>query len=105
MSTTIVKTLEHPLSTTAFSKKEYNRLVKSIHDLDLVKTGICRRFPNAVKHGPKSIMGLGFTNLCLVQEIKNLKLHVEERNKGNFAAKLMQANYENSLLHPGIGGK
>ena len=50
-------------------------------------------------------MGLGFTNLCLVQGIEKLKLHVEERRKANFAANLIQANYETALLHARIEGK
>ena len=77
--------------------------MKPIHDVTLARTGICRTMPNAIKFGPTEMMGLGFKNIFLTQEVDKLALFLEEHNRGGIASKLLQENFELDLLYDGVG--
>ena len=66
MNITIMKTIEYLLLTTVLSRKECYRLLKQIYSVILLRAGICRVFPNALKYSPKNLIGLGLTDIYLL---------------------------------------
>jgi len=48
--------------------------------------GICRKIPLAIVYSPTDLLGLGFTNIYLVQGIKKLKFYLEEKIRKTFVA-------------------
>ena len=104
-NTTIYKMIKYPLLTSTFSETKYKHLIKLVHDLALVRAGICRKIPNTIKYRLRNMLRLGFHNLYYIQGIKKIEAYLTVFYKKHFSSTLIQMNYELALLHIGIGGR
>jgi len=102
VSSTIIKTLKYLARASTFTQEDCNKLVKPIFDLTLLRCGICRLLPLALRYRARESMGLGFKNLFYTQGIAKLVYFIEERRKDSLARPLLQANYEAALINIGI---
>ena len=63
MDTTIVQALQYPLPALTLTEKECTSIMAPILEVVLPNSQVCCTFPRAVVYRPKSMMGLGETDL------------------------------------------
>ena len=67
ISSTIMMTLEYPLSDLSLKQGECHELMNPIFDTALPMSEICHKFPQLWVYASKDVLGLGFANLYVTK--------------------------------------
>ena len=103
MDTTIIQSLQYPLPALTLTEKECTNIMAPILDVTLPHSHICRTYPRAVVYGPKSLMGLGKTELYVKQGVSQIGLIQQYLHTNTMTGELLRANIEAIKMHVGIG--
>jgi hypothetical protein len=92
---TILKTLEYPLTTATLSKTQCNKLTSVLSQAALPKVGILWSFPCALLHAPSRFAGLDVPNFYVEQGVSHiLRLICYSVSKHHFTGVLLQQTCE-----------
>jgi hypothetical protein len=72
--TTIMKTIEYPLSVTCFTDHQCYLLMQPLLEAGLPNSGVVRTLPRALVHGPVDRQGLGIHRLDITQGAAHLQM-------------------------------
>ena len=103
MDTTIVKALQYPLPALTLTEKECTSIMAPILDVALPNAQVCRTYPRAVVYGPKSLMGLGKTDLYVKQGTMQIGMLHQYLHTETMTGELLRANIEAIKIHIGMG--
>jgi hypothetical protein len=106
MMTTIMKTLEFPLSVTCFTKNQSEALMKPILKAGLSCSGIVNNIPRELVYGTVSRQGLGYRHLYTesgIQHITRLQRFTQDV-KNNTTGELLRFNMQELKMMIGLNG-
>jgi hypothetical protein len=103
MDTTIVPALHYPLTALTLTEKECTSIMAPILEVALPYSQVCRKFPRAVVYGPKSMMGLGKTDLYVRQGVSQISTLQQFLHTDTITGELLRANIEAIKMYIGIG--
>ena len=103
MDTTIIQTLQYPLPALTLTEKECTNIMAPILKVALPHSRVCRTFPRKVVYGPKSMMGLGKTELYIKQGVLQIGILQQYVHTDTITGELLRANIEMTKIHLGMG--
>ena len=103
MDTTIIQSLQYPLPALTLTENECKIIMAPILDVTLPYSQVCRKYPRTVVYGPKSLMGLGKTELYIRQGVTQIGLIQQYLHTDTITGELLRANIEATKIHLGIG--
>jgi hypothetical protein len=103
LDTTVIKSLEYPLTALTLSEKQCKTIMAPILAVALPKTKVSRTFPRDVVYGPKSLMGLGLNNLYYVQGSKHIAMLHQFVHTDTITGELMRSCIEITKIYVGHG--
>jgi hypothetical protein len=72
INTTILKTLEYPMTATTISETEWEGIMVPLLKAGLPRAGISSKFPRDILYGPTTIQGFGVFHLWYHHQLKHL---------------------------------
>ena len=102
MDTTIMQSLKYPLPALTLTEAECKSIMAPILDVALPQSHICRTFPRAAVYGPKSLMGLGKTDLYVRQGTTQIAILQQYLQTNTITGELLRANIEAVKMHLGM---
>ena len=102
MDSTITQSLKYPLPALTLTEDECKRIMAPVLKVALPRSHVCRTFPRAVVYGPKSLMGLGKTDLYVKQGTTQIGLLQQYLQTDTITGELLRSNIEAIKMHIGI---
>jgi hypothetical protein len=103
MDSTIIPALQYPLPALTLTEMECKKIMAPILEVTLPHSHICRTYPRAVVYGPKSLMGLGKTDLYVKQGATQIGLVQQYLHTDTITGELLRANVEAIKMFLGTG--
>ena len=102
--TTVRKSLEYPLAATTLNKKQCRHIEAPALQAGLKQSGLPSNLPRELVNGPKSMQGLGSTDLYFVQGEKHLQVLLDHGHEDSITGNHLRAGIEAHKLELGVGG-
>ena len=102
MDTTIVQALKYPLPALTLTEDECKSIMSPILSVALPQSQVCRTFPRDVVYGPKSLMGLGKTDLHVRQGTSQISVLHQYLQTDTITGELLRSNIEALKIHLGL---
>ena len=94
MTHTIWKTIEYPLAVTAFTPMQCQDIMSPALQAGLAKSGIQRRLPRLLVHGPIQALGLGVKSLYMTQVERHIQIILTHSQEETSTGKLLRSSLE-----------
>ena len=95
--------LKCPLPACNFSPQEADTVLRSFCKTMLPGLRVCRNVPKALRHAPRSFMGLDLPDVCIEQGIGQLRCFTTNAHLPNLLGSLHRACLEQANVEVGIG--
>ena len=101
INTTIMKTLEYPMTATTISENEWEEIMKPLLKAGLPRAGFVKTFPRDVLFGPTTFQGLGIMHPWYHQQLLHLIALFEHTQQQTMTGQLLITSYEQLRLEMG----
>ena len=90
-----MKTLnKYPMEAITLTRKQWDYIMAPILKEILPRSGILRTFPHDILYAPNTFTGMGLMHPYYKQNLKHLKLAVQENIKPSITSNLLDATIE-----------
>jgi hypothetical protein len=104
INTTIMKTLEYPMTATTIGEKEWEEIMVPLLDTGLPRSGMSSKFPRDVLFGPTTVQGFGVMHPWYHQQLLHLIAFLEHTEQQTMTGQLLSAGVEQLRLELGTSG-
>jgi hypothetical protein len=104
INTTIMKTLEYPMTATTISEKDWEDIMVPLLAAGLPRAGIASKFPRDVLFGPTTAQGFGVMHPWYHQQLLHIIALLEHTQQQTMTGQLLSTSYEQLRLEMGTSG-
>jgi hypothetical protein len=104
ITTTIMKTLEYPMTATTIRKKDWECIMIPVLAAGLPRAGLARTFPRDILFGPTTVQGFGMLHAWYHQQILHLTALLEHNQQQTMTGQLLTTSYEQLRLEMRTSG-
>ena len=104
INTTIMKTLEYPMTATTISEAEWESIMVPLLQTGLPCAGISSKFPRDVLYGPSTFQGFGVIHPWYHQQLTHLIVLMEHTQQNTITGQLLTTSFEQLRLEIGTSG-